>query len=118
MAKENVGLYPVWVIGKEFEIGDRIDHKGKLYKVIQAHTSQITWTPDVTPALFEPLDVVNEGTLEKPIVAASGMRYYKDKYYFDETDGNIYLCIRQDTDDGTVLHFMPNALVEIYFSTV
>lgn len=115
-ALSNIALYADWEIGQFFDIGERVEYNGKLYKVAQAHTAQEIWTPDVTPALFEPLDVVNEGTLENPITAATGMRYYKDKYYFDETDGNTYLCTRQDTDDGTVLHFMPSALVGTYFT--
>lgn len=117
-AIEIQSIYPDWKSGTQYVVGERVLYNDSLYKVVQAHTSQVTWTPDVTPALFEPLDVVNEGTLENPIAAVSGMRYYKDKYYFDETDGNIYLCTRQDTDDGTVLHFMPSALVGVYFSTI
>ena len=117
-AIEIQSIYPDWKTDIQYAVGERVLYNNSLYKVSMDHTSQATWTPDVTPALFEPLDVVNEGTLENPIVAVSGMRYYKDKYYFDETDSNIYLCTRQDTDDGTVLHFMPNALVGIYFSTI
>ena len=117
-ALENIALFPDWEVEKMLSVGDRVEHEGKLYKVVQAHTSQESWTPNLTPALFEPIDIINKGTLENPIVAVSGMTYYKDKYYLDETDGNIYLCTRQDTENGTVLYFMPNALVGIYFSTI
>ena len=118
VALANIALFPEWEVGKTLSVGDRVEYKEKLYKVVQAHTSQESWTPNLTPALFEPIDIVNKGTLENPIVAVSGMTYYKDKYYLDETDGNIYLCTRQDTENGTVLYFMPNALVGIYFSTI
>ena len=116
MALNYVALYPSWKVGKELSVGDRVKHEGKLYKVIQAHTAQDSWTPDLTPSLFEPIDVVNEGTLENPIIAAAGMCYFKDKYYLDETDGKIYLCTRDDSNgNGTVLHFVPSALVGTYF---
>jgi hypothetical protein len=116
MALEYIALYPDWEIGKELSVGDRIEHDGKLYKVVQAHTTQESWTPDLTPSLFEPIDVVNDGTLANPIIAAAGMCYFKDKYYLDETDGKIYLCTRDDSNgNGTVLHFMPSALVGTYF---
>ena len=115
VALENIALFPDWEVGKMLSVGDRVEHEGKLYKVIQAHTAQESWTPNLTPALFEPIDIVNDGTLENPIVAAAGMAYLKDKYYLDETDGKVYLCTRQDTDEGTVLHFMPSALVGVYF---
>lgn len=118
IAKENIGLYPEWVANKELENEDRVHYDGKLYKVIQTHTTQETWTPDITPTLFEPIDVANDGTLERPFIAASGMTYYKDKYYLDETDGKVYLCTRDDTGNGTVLHYMPSALVGTYFSLV
>lgn len=117
IALNYVELYPNWKIGKELIVGERIEFEGKLYKVITAHTTQETWTPDVTPTLFEPIDVVNEGTLSNPIIAAAGMTYFKDKYYIDETDGKIYLCIRDDSNgNGTVLHFTPSALVGVYFT--
>ena len=118
IAKENIGLYPEWLANKELENEDRVHYDGNLYKVIQTHTTQETWTPDITPTLFEPIDVANDGTLERPFIAASGMTYYKDKYYLDETDGKVYLCTRDDTDNGTVLHYMPHDLVGVYFSLV
>ena len=114
-----VVLYPDWKIGKELSAGERIEYNDKLYKVITAHTAQETWEPDVALTLFEPIDVVNEGTLEKPIVAAVGMTYFKDKYYLDETDGKTYLCIRDDSNgNGTALYYVPSALVGTYFEVV
>lgn len=118
MALEYIALYPDWEIGKALKVGDRIEHEGKLYKVVTAHTTQTDWAPDLTPALFQPLDIVNEGTLENPIIAAVGMCYLKDKYYLDESDGNIYLCTRDDTGSGTTLYFLPSALVGHYFEKV
>lgn len=119
VALEYIALYPDWEIGKELSVGERIEYEGRLYKVITAHTTQETWKPNITPTLFEPIDVVNEGTLTNPIIAAAGMTYFKDKYYLDETDGKIYLCVRDDSNgNGTVLHFMPSALVGIYFEMI
>jgi hypothetical protein len=60
--------------------------------------------------------VVNEGDLAHPIIAAIGMVYFKDKYYLDETDGKVYLCIRDDSNsNGTALYYMPSTLVGVYF---
>ena len=115
-ALEHIALYPDWEIGKNLTVGERIEHEGKLYKVVQSHTAQEGWEPDLLPSLFEPIDIVNEGSFENPIVAAVGMTYFKDKYYLDGTDGKIYLCIRDDSNgNGTVLNFMPHDLVGIYF---
>ena len=45
-------LFPKWQAGKEYAVGDRVLYLGTLYKVIQAHTSQYGWEPDITPSLF------------------------------------------------------------------
>ena len=36
-----------------YVIGDIIVYDNELYEVIQAHTSQATWTPNITPSLFK-----------------------------------------------------------------
>lgn len=121
VALNYVELYPNWEkhIGEELSAGERIEYNGRLYKVLTTHTTQATWAPDLAPTLFEPIDVVNEGTLTSPIIAAAGMTYFKDKYYLDETNGKVYLCTRDDSNgNGTVLHFVPSALVGTYFEVV
>lgn len=118
IALNYVELYPNWDkhIGKELNVGERIEYNGRLYKVITAHTAQSTWAPDLTPTLFEPIDVINEGTFENPIIAAVGMTYFKNKYYLDGTDNKIYLCTRDDSNgNGTALYHMPSSLVGTYF---
>lgn len=118
-ALDYIVLYHDWTVGENLSVGDRIEYEDKLYKVVQAHTTQESWTPNLTPSLFEPIDIVNEGTLANPIVATAGMCYFKDKYYLDETNSKIYLCIRDDSSgNGTVLHFMPSALIGTYFEVV
>ena len=45
-------MFPKWQVGKAYVVGDRVLYLGVLYKVLQAHTSQDGWQPDVTPSLF------------------------------------------------------------------
>lgn len=45
-------MYPHWRVGIELKVDERIYYDSKLYRVIQAHTSQAGWEPDVVPALF------------------------------------------------------------------
>ena len=47
-----VGIYPNYEVGVNYAIQDIINYKGKLYEVIQAHTSQESWLPENTPALY------------------------------------------------------------------
>lgn len=51
-AVEVAALYPVWVEGVNYEVGERVLYNEILYKVLQAHASQADWTPDVAVSLF------------------------------------------------------------------
>ncbi len=46
-------IYPIWDgNGVSYQKDFYLTHDGKLYKVLQAHTSQADWTPDTAPSLF------------------------------------------------------------------
>lgn len=45
-------LFERWQPDTEYTAGKRLYHDGVLYTVLQAHTSQAAWTPDVSPSLF------------------------------------------------------------------
>ena len=45
-------MFPKWQVGKAYAVGKRVLYLGVLYKVIQAHTSQAGWEPDIAPSLF------------------------------------------------------------------
>lgn len=45
-------LYPVWAENISVSVNDRYQYSDKLYKCVQAHTTQADWTPDKTPALW------------------------------------------------------------------
>jgi len=50
-----VSLYPAWSgASVAYGIGDIVSYNGTLYTIVQPHTSQPDWTPDVTPALWNP----------------------------------------------------------------
>jgi hypothetical protein len=46
-----IGLFEPWTL-KSYAVGDRFRYENKLYKVIQAHTSQEGWKPNELPALY------------------------------------------------------------------
>ena len=52
MALEVPSVFPVWQVGVEYEVGFKLRHNDILYKVLQAHTSQDDWSPDVAVSLF------------------------------------------------------------------
>ena len=45
-------LYEDWEVGESVDVGDIRKYNSKLYRVIQAHTTQADWTPDSVPALW------------------------------------------------------------------
>lgn len=51
-APDAMALFRKWEPGLDLVLGQRLQHEGKLYKVVQPHTSQAGWEPDKTPALF------------------------------------------------------------------
>ena len=47
-----IDLYPKWAVGIAVAKDSRYQYEGKLYKCVQAHTTQADWQPNVTPALW------------------------------------------------------------------
>lgn len=47
-----IDAFPMWAAGIAYAVGIRVRFDGKLYRCVQAHTSQEDWTPDATPALW------------------------------------------------------------------
>lgn len=92
-ALEMVELFPQWKEGMSVSIGERYRFNNELYKVIQAHTTQSNWTPDITPALFTKVQINQEqGTIDNPIPYSLNMELIEGKYYLD--NNVLYLCTR------------------------
>lgn len=116
-------LYPEWApnvaVGGEGQ-ATIVRRGSNLYRVQQAHTTQVGWEPEInSTGLFVAINVSNSGTIEDPIPAAEGMEYVYGKYYLDP-NGNIYLCERTGEAEGgtVVLQYLPSALVGHYFTEV
>ena len=45
-------LFEAWEPGRWYDAGLRLRYGEKLYRVVQPHTSQADWTPDIVPALY------------------------------------------------------------------
>ena len=51
-ALTGVELFPNWNETSIYSVGDRVRYEGTLYKCLQAHTAQATWTPTDAPSLW------------------------------------------------------------------
>ena len=121
-AAKAVELFPKWEYPHDYVVGDRVNDisTNKLYKCVQAHTSQALWEPAATPALWVGIDVAHAGTQDDPIPASRGMEYEYGKYYLDSEDGKTYKCERTGEAAGgkIVLQYLPHELVGNYFTAV
>lgn len=91
----NIELYAMWQSGKAYTVGERIQYGDKLYKCVQAHTSQDDWTPDVTPALWVIVSVEEWPEFIHPTgahdVYNKGDKVtYNGKRYISLIDANAY----------------------------
>lgn len=93
-------LYKTWdnQIGKELQVGEYVQYEGELYKVLQPHTVQETWTPTGAPSLYAKVlvDPTGETILDwvQPDSTNAYMKGDKVKYegviYESLIDNNIW----------------------------
>lgn len=53
-------LYQFWEVGVDYAVDDVRRHNDKLFRCLQAHTSQADWTPDAVPALWVEIAAAGE----------------------------------------------------------
>lgn len=106
-------FYPEWTTGVTYEPGFKVRYKNKLWRVIQPHTSQVTWEPENVASLWETIDETHEGTLEDPIPYDGNMRLVSGKHYYQNRV--IYLCTR---DTGNPVYHALADLVGLYVEVV
>ena len=87
-----MAFYPSWSANTEYAIGCKAQYDNKLWRVLQAHTSQNGWEPVNTPALWEQISETHDGTIDDPITYNGNMALQKGLYYYQ--GGGIYLCVR------------------------
>ena len=94
-------FFPAWNPDScEYSVGDRVRYDGTLYKVLQAHTSQASWTPEAAVSLFAEILPGQDGTEIGEWVQPGSTNGYKkgDRVIFN---GKIYESIYEG-DGGNV----------------
>ena len=51
-ALKAAAIYPLWNSSADYAAGDRVRYDGVLYKCLQPHTAQPSWTPTAAPSLW------------------------------------------------------------------
>ena len=85
-------FYPEWASDTDYTAGYKVQRNGKLWRCLQAHTSQIGWEPENAASLWTEICESHAGTLEDPIPYNGNMALESGKYY--SQDGKIYRCTR------------------------
>ena len=66
IALRMVEFYPEWAAGQDYTAGYKVQHGGKLWRCLQAHTAQTGWEPENTPALWTEVCETHAGTFGRP----------------------------------------------------
>ena len=96
-ALEIAALYPTWVskIGESVNVGERYWYDEGLYKVVQAHTVQSDWTPDVSTSLYTRVTVEEwpewvQPTGSSDAYMAGDKVTFEGEHYISLIDYNTY----------------------------
>lgn len=86
-----VELFPAWAADTAYALDVRVRYGDKLYKCVQAHTSQIGWEPDKTPALWTEVAKPGEIPVWKQPSGAQDAYQTGDKVHYPDKDGPVYV---------------------------
>lgn len=98
-AVENAVLFPQWSGDSvEYAVDERVQYDGSLYKVLQAHTSQVDWMPSAVPSLFAKVLIDEETGAPKAWEQPDSTNGYKtgdivihnEKYWISLVDNNVW----------------------------
>lgn len=91
-------VFPVWSGNSvKYKTGEKVSYNGVLYKVLQDHTSQESWKPDVAPSLFAKALTSTDNTPKAWVQPDSTNPYkksdkvtYNGKTYESTIDNNVW----------------------------
>lgn len=102
-ALEVATVFDAWVADKSYSVGEFVTYgvnsvgDPQLYKVVQAHTSQLDWLPDQSASLYSPIGLDDSGypVWSQPTGAhdaynSGDIVNYNGTLYESLVDGNVY----------------------------
>ena len=91
-ALQMLEFYPEWTADVDYPVDYKVQHGGKLWRCVQAHTSQAGWEPENAASLWTEICETHDGTIDDPIPYSGNMALESGKYYLQ--DYVIYRCTR------------------------
>ena len=92
-ALDGVELFPAWAADTAYTSDVRIRYVEKLYRCVQAHTSQTGWEPDKTQALWTEVAKPGEIPVWRQPTGAQDAYNKGDKVHYPDADGPVYVSI-------------------------
>ena len=94
-ALDGIELFPLWKNDADYKVGERVRYEEVLYKCVQSHTSQPSWTPDITPALWMVVSIDEFPAWIQPHGSEDAYRIgdkvsHLDKHWISAIDYNVY----------------------------
>ena len=106
-------FYPEWTENTAYTAGHKVRRNDKLWRVVQAHTSQVGWEPENAASLWEQINETHSGTMDDPIPYEGNMALSNGLYYVQ--DYVVYLCTR---DTGVPVYHALADLIGVYVEAV
>ena len=89
-ALDGVELFEAWRQGTDYAAGVRVRQGGKLYRCVQAHTSQDGWEPEKTPALWTEVAKPGEIPVWRQPTGAQDAYNKGDRVHYPDAAGPVY----------------------------
>lgn len=86
-------LFAFWKPDTDYAVNVRLRYDGKLYRVVQAHTSLAVWPPDLAPALYTEVAPPGEIPVWKQPIGVQDAYQTGDLVWFPDKEGHIYRSI-------------------------
>lgn len=88
-------LFVPWEENKLYNINDKIKYNDSLYKCIQSHTSQASWSPEITPALWTKISIEEWPEWVQPTGASDAYMLgdkvaHNEKHWRSAYDNNVW----------------------------
>lgn len=84
-------LFEKWEADRAYTVDQRLRYGEKLYRVVQAHTSQVGWEPDKTPALFTEIAKPGEIPVWRQPTGAQDAYQSGDKVHYPTESDPVYV---------------------------
>ena len=97
-----IALLPAWSAGLTVVSGELYGYDGSIYEVVQGHTTQSDWHPDIVPALFNRIYEALPGEDYPPWVQPTGAQ---DAYHIGDRvtyNGQNWECTAGDANGNNV----------------